>query len=149
MHGGNVITNQDYEENISKIRVAMRRQSYVTKPYKDNGIFSLEDKELNNELPNLVNIAKSQRQENILNVIRHNDFNSGYKSNSNFKVLKNEAEDKLGIDYETQLKILIACEEDAEWRENLKEYWKVSENHPDFDEEKIVDDILARNFSFL
>ena len=105
MHGGNVITNQDYEENISKIRVAMRRQSYVTKPYKDNGIFSLEDKELNNELPNLVNIAKSQRQENILNVIRHNDFNSGYKSNSNFKVLKNKAEDKLGIDYETQLKI--------------------------------------------
>ena len=107
----------------------------------------MEDKELNNELPNLVNIAKSQRQENILNVIQHNDFNSGYKSYSNFKV--NEAEDKLGIYYETQLKILIACEEDAEWRENLKEYCKVSANHPDFDEEKIVDDILARNFSFL
>ena len=65
----------------------------------------MEDKELNNELLNLVNIAKSQRQENILNVIQHNDFNSGYKSNSNFKVLKNKAEDKLGIDYETQLKI--------------------------------------------
>ena len=109
----------------------------------------MEDKELNNELLNLVNIAKSQRQENILNVIRHNDFNSGYKSNSNFKVLKNKAEDKLGIDYETQLKIWIACEDDAELRENLKEYCKVSKNHPDFDEEKIVDDILARNFSFL
>ena len=63
--------------------------------------------------------------------------------------MKNESEDKLGIDYETQMRILIASEEDADLIENLKKYCKASKNHPDFDEEKIVDDIHARIFSFL
>lgn len=34
-------------------------------------------------------------------------------------------------------------------RENLKEYYSMAQKHPNFDEEKIVDDILAHNFSFL
>ena len=70
--------------------------------------------ELNSELPNLVNIAQKQRQENILNVIRSNDFNAGYQTNSAFQVLKNETKDKLGIDYANQLRILIASEENPE-----------------------------------
>ena len=149
MHGGNVITIPSYEENISKMRVCMRQQSYLTKPEVNSGIFSLDNNELNPELPKLVEIAKTQRQEDILNVIRHNDFDSGYKTTSKFNVIKEDLKGKLGIDYETQLRILIASEEDAELRENLKEYCSASKNHPDFDEEKLVDDILASNFSFL
>ena len=53
------------------------------------------------------------------------------------------------IDYATQLRILIASEENPELRENLTEYYTLSRDHPDFDEEKIVDDILSSNFSFL
>ena len=64
-------------------------------------------------------------------------------------MLKNEVEGKLGIDFETQLNILIASEEDAELRENLREYCDASKNHPSFNEEKFVDDILSRNCSFL
>ena len=101
------------------------------------------------KLSNLIDIAKNQRQENIINVIRHNNFTSGYTNSAKFEVLEIDAEDKLGIDYETQLKILIASEEDPEVRENLQEYCKVSKNHPDFDEQKIADDILNRNFSFI
>jgi hypothetical protein len=106
-------------------------------------------KELNPNLPNLIEISNKQRQENILNVVRHNDFSAGYKTNADFKVLKNEAKEKLGINYENQLRILIASEENAEMRENLKEYYSMAQKHPNFDEEKIVDDILAHNFSFL
>ena len=62
---------------------------------------------------------------------------------------KNEKEDKLGINFETQLEILIASEENPELRENLKEYCQKSRKHPDFDEEQIVDDILSKNFSYL
>ena len=149
IHGGNVVTNQDYEENILKMRVCMRKKRYLSKPEEKKGLFSLEDKKMNKKLPNLIDIAKNQRQENIMNVIRHNNFTSGYTNSAKFEVLEIDAEDKLGIDYETQLKILIASEEDPEVRENLQEYCKVSKNHPDFDEQKIVDDILSRNFSFI
>ena len=64
-------------------------------------------------------------------------------------MLKNEAKEKLSINYENQLRILIASEQKAAMRENLKEYYSMAQKHPNFDEEKIVDDILAHNYSFL
>ena len=146
---GNVTSVVDYEQNILKMRVAMRRQSYLNKPERDSGMLSLDNKELNPQLANLVKIAQDQRQENVLKVIRHNDFSSGFTTGVKFKTLKEESEDRLGTDFETQLNILIASEENAELRENLTEYCRVSRLHPEFDEEKIVDDILSRNFSFL
>ena len=84
-----------------------------------------------------------------MNVMRHNDFNHGCTNTSKFAVLKEETEDKLGINYETQLNILIASEENPEIRENIREYCITSRNHPEFDEEKLVDDILSGNFTFL
>ena len=149
IHGGNSLTVLDYEENIAKMRVSMRKNSYLTKPQQKKTLVSLENNELNSKLPNLVTIAKEQRQEDVLNVIRHNDFNHGHSSSSKFKVLKNEAVEKLGINYETQLSILIASEENAELRENLREYCSASRNHPEFDEEKLVEDILSGNFTFI
>ena len=44
------------------------------KPTVSAGMVSMENKELNPKLLNLVNIAKSKRQEDVLNVIRHNHF---------------------------------------------------------------------------
>ena len=149
MHGGNVISIQDYEENILKMRVSMRKINYLSKPENENEMLSMENEELNPNLINLVQVAQEQRQENIMNVIRHNDFNAGYKTNAQFKVLKNASEDRLGIDYETQLNILIASEEDADLREKLSIYCDSSRLHQDFDEEKLVEDILCGNFSFL
>ena len=67
--------------------------------------------ELNPNLPNLIEIANKQRQENILNVVRHNDFSAGYKTNADFKVLKNEAKEKFSINYENQLRILFLIDE--------------------------------------
>ena len=32
MHGGNITTIPDYEENIDKMRVVMRKMSYLNKP---------------------------------------------------------------------------------------------------------------------
>ena len=149
IEGGNSTSIVDYEENILKMRVAMRKQSYLNKPQKEHGMFSLENKEINPQLTNIVKIAQNQRQENIMNVIRQNEFSSGFKYGAKFKVLKDESEDTLGVNYETQLNILIASEENAELRENLTEYCRVSRLHPDFDEERMVDDILSRNFPFL
>ena len=149
MHGGNNITNQNYEGNIDKMRVSMRMKSYLTKPERKNSLISLEDEELNHNLPNIISIAQKQRQEDILNVIRHSDFDAGYETKSVFKVLKDDCEDKLGIDYAKQFRKLIASEENPELRENLREYYETSKEHPDFDEERIVNDILCHNYSVL
>ena len=69
------------------------------------------------DLVDIANIAQKQRQENIMNVIRHNDFNSGYDASAKFEVLKEKSKEKLGINYETQLDILFASEENPELRE--------------------------------
>ena len=71
-----------------------------------------------------------------------------YDTNSYFKAIQNSDEDKPGINYSSQLKILIMSEENAKLRENLREYCNKSKNHPDFDEKLIVDDIINSNFSF-
>ena len=150
IHGGNVISIPDYEDNIAKMRVCMRTQSYLSKPDRKSELVSLaEHEKLNPDLPIIVEIARKQRQENVLKVIRHKDFNAGYDTKGHFKVLQNEVEGKLGLDFETQLNILIASEDNAELRENLREYCDASKNHPSFNEEKLVDDILSKNFSFL
>ena len=149
IHGGNIISNIDLEGNISKMRIEMRKQSYLSRPQLEKSPMSLEKKKLNPKIADIANIALKQRQEDVINVIRHNDFNHGYNTTAFFKVLKHENESKLKTNYETQLEILIASEENAEIRENLTNYCLNSRNHPDFDEEKMVDDILARNFGFL
>ena len=95
MHDGNVTIIQDYEENILKMRVSMRKINYLTKPDKDNDMLSMENEELNPNLRNLVQVAQEQRQENIMNLIRHNDINAGYKTNAQFQVLKNASEESL------------------------------------------------------
>ena len=149
LHGGNITSVLNDEENVLKMRVSMRKQSYLSKPERENGLFSMTNKELNPKIEDIVKIAKDQRQENILKVIRHNDFNSGFTNGVKFKTLKDDVGERLGTNFETQLNILVASEENAELRENLVEYCNSSRLHPDFDEEKLVDDILSRNFSFL
>ena len=69
--------------------------------------------------------------------------------NSKFEVLKDNCKDSLGINFETQLNILIASEDNLEVRDNLIDYCNKSRNHPEFDEETLVDDILSKQFSFL
>ena len=149
MHGGNTSSVVDYEENILKMRVAMRKQSFLNRPEKEMNMISLQNQKLNPKLIDIVNITQSERQTNILNIIRHNSFVCGFNRDSGFKVLAQDAKDKLATNYEIQLEILIASEVDPEIRENLREYCRLSSANDNFDEEKIVDDILNRNFSFL
>ena len=148
MHGGNDISLINYEENIAKMRIAMRQQSYLSKPEVSSGFFSLSNKELNQDLSKIVINARKQRQENILNVIRRNDFESGYQSNSKINVFKEEVIKKLDINYETQLRILIASEENIEMRENLRKHCQISKSHPNFDKQQLVYDIISNNYSF-
>ena len=78
---------------------------------------------LNPKLLELKTIASKQKTENVLNVLRFNDFDSGFRSGISISVLKDGRIDRLGTNFEEQLKILIASEEDLEMREQLREYY--------------------------
>ena len=104
---------------------------------------------LNPKLLELKTIASKQKTENVLNVLRFNDFDSGFRSGISISVLKDGRIDRFGTNCEEQLKILIASEEDLEMREQLREYYDKAKDQESFSEEKFIDDILHGTFTFL
>ena len=59
----------------------MRNYSYLDNPNEERTFYSLRSNEvLNPQLLHLVEIATNQKNENNLNVMRFNDFDSGFKS---------------------------------------------------------------------
>ena len=139
----------DIEENVKKMRIYLRARNYLNKPAREKELVSLSGQKLNPELEKILPISQKTRQQNVLNVLRYKDFTKGYDPKRKFKVLKSkEDEDSLGLNFENQLEILIETEDDIEARDSLREYVKQSRSHPDFDPEKLVTDILERNFEF-
>ena len=124
-HGGEnkpIIPN--YEPMIEKMRTCMRSNKYLNQPEENNSLKYLGSSQiLNPKLLELKTIANKQKTENILNVLRFNDFDSGFRSGISISVLKDGRIDRLGTNFEEQLKILIASEEDLEMREQLREYY--------------------------
>ena len=133
-----------------KMRIRMRENNYLNLPEKETPLRGLGNKELlNPKLLQLFETAKKQKTENVLNVIRYNDFEKAFTTGVQMKVIKSEVVDKLDTNYEVQIRILIESEEDLETREMLREYFEKSQDHPSFSEEKFIDDILSKKFSFL
>ena len=64
-------------------------------------------------------------------------------------MLKEGHIDRLGTNFEQQVKILIESEENLELREQLREYYDRASNDTSFSEEKLIEDILQGTFSFL
>ena len=64
-------------------------------------------------------------------------------------MLKDGHIDRLGTNFEQQVKILIESEENLELREQLREYYDRASNDTSFSEEKLIEDILQGTFSFL
>ena len=64
-------------------------------------------------------------------------------------MLKDGHIDRLGTNFEQQVKILIESEENLELREQLNEYYDRASNDTSFSEEKLIEDILQGTFSFL
>ena len=64
-------------------------------------------------------------------------------------MLKDGHIDRLGTNFEQQVKILIESEENLELREQLREYYDRASNNTSFSEEKLIEDVLQGTFSFL
>ena len=127
----------------------MRQKQYLNNPTEKEMLTNINGEELNPNLKDIVNISKNQKIQDVLNVIRFEDFEKGYSNEAHIKVLKDETKDKLSMDYETQIRILIESENNLDQRENLREYYKDAQKKNDFDEERFVEDLLSNNYVFL
>ena len=150
-HGGENKPNiPNYEPHIKKMRTCMRSNNYLNLPEENSALKSLGSNQLlNPKLLQLKTIANKQKTENILNVMRYNDFDAGFKSGIAISVLKEGHIDRLGTNFEQQVKILIESEENLELREQLREYYDRASNDTSISEEKLIEDILQGTFSFL
>ena len=128
----------------------MRKNKYLNEPEEDSELKSLGSNNLlNSKILNLQEIATKQKTEDIINVMRYNDFESGYTNGASIKVLKESMVDRLDRNFELQIEILIECEEDIESRELIRDYYVKTKDHAEFSEEKFVEDILHKRFTFL
>ena len=78
------------EPLVIKMRFALRKSEYLNNPTKKLEANSISGKVLHKSLKNLFEISQKQRQSDILNVIRYNDFSEAFggKSVIIFKVDK-------------------------------------------------------------
>ena len=106
---------------------------------------SISGESLDANMSNLKDFSERVKNQNILKVIRHNNFFTSFGAKK-LNVFEIEAEEE---DLEEQAKILISSEEDPDLRANLYEYWKVSSQKSTFNNHKFVQDLLIKNFSFL
>ena len=85
------------------MQVCLRRKKYFSNPLKQTKLISLLDGEpLDENLLNLVDLSKQQRKDNVLQILKSNDFFCGFKTRT-LEALGNRG----NVDYKEQIKILI------------------------------------------
>ena len=82
----------------------------------------------NPKLSDIRDIAKKQKSENILNIIRFNEFESGSTKGGGIKILDQGQKDKTNDDVKLQFEILIEAEEEPEKKPYLESTWQKQEN---------------------
>ena len=150
-HGGvNSPNLPNYEPNITKMRKCMRKNNYLNDPYEEKPLQALvTEAELSPVLLEIKEVAKKQRSENILNVIRYNEFESGSTKGGGIKIFNKESDMLKKDKKETQVEILIAAEEDIEKREFFREYFEQAKKHDSFSYDRFIDDIIHNKFSLI
>ena len=137
---------QDYSDNIENMRILMRSKEYLKFPEEEKKIYSLSGKKLNESLLRIKETSDEAKRENILKVIKYNDFKISYSSKK-YNIF--EGEKNRGLKLEDQARILISSEENSEIRANLLEYWRSASLENDFNLKQFVEDLITNQFSFV
>ena len=137
---------QDYSDNIENMRVLMRSKEYLKFPEEETNIYSLSGKKLNENLLRIKETSDKAKRENILKVIKYNDFKISFASNK-YNIF--EGKNDRGLKLEDQARILISSEENPEIRANLLEYWRSASLEKEFNLKQFVEDLITNQFSFV
>ena len=132
----------DYDQNIFDMQVCLRSKKYLSEPFKKSVATSLLDgKPLDNNLVNLVDIARKQRKDNVL---KSNDFFCGFKTRTLEDLGK-----KGNVNFKEQIRILIGSIEDPQQRLQCYDYWEQEKGKASYCEENFVDEILDMKYQLL
>ena len=134
----------DYESNIQQMQILMRSKNYLNSPEDEANNTSLDGKlEIDEAYLDITNIAIQQRCDNVLTVMRSNDFLASFKSQK-LDIFDQPSNNPL--DSDTKIKILIAAEESVDYRENLYEYWTKLKKQPNYNAEAFIDSLVDKSF---
>ena len=134
----------EYEEEIKDMRILMRSKKYLCDPSKKSTLKNINGEEMDKTLLDIVELAKSQKKENCFQVIKHQDFNCGFKN----KKLDIFSKNTVKVSYEEHIRILIGSIDDDTMKYMLYEYWQDCKKLATYSAESFVDELLAGNFNF-
>ena len=108
----------NYEPLIAKMRIGIRETGYFSEAYVEKELESMEGEPLNEALMDVFKNSVSQRDTDILNVVRHSEINCGYSQDSKIAVLekdinKKQSEKETVEKLKQDIKFLIIATEDA------------------------------------
>ena len=134
----------DYEGNIEDMRMCMRRNEYLSKPHEENGVQALNGEKLDDELLNVINIAKEVKKNNVIQIIKKNDFFTKLDSMKIdvFQSVSFEA------DKDQQIKVLIGAIEEDEEREKMYYYFMEMKQKKSFNADSFLEDLLHSKYTF-
>ena len=104
----------NYEPLIAKMRIGIRESGYFSEAYVEKNLESMVGEPLNEALTDIFKISVSQRDSDILNVVRHSDLNCGYNQGSKIAVLEKDmnpkqSEKDLIDNLKSEIKIMISA----------------------------------------
>ena len=125
----------DYEDNISNMRLRMRSDEYLTSPMNVSDAKALDGSELCDDVLKIKEISDKVKKENILKIIKNNDF---FVSLNSKKISVLDQEKNIEVDFEEQVRIMISTEENPEKRANLYNFWTKACKRKNFSHEKFL-----------
>ena len=140
----------DYSILITKIRYAIRKNEYFSSPHLKKAAYSIDGNELNESLSNIFEISHQRRKDDILKVVRFNDFSEGYSSRKGkFPLMKDENFNKQDEnEINTQLQVLIECIDDSELKEQCKTHYSFLKKGQIEKKEAFLSGLLEKNYEF-
>ena len=134
---------------IIKMRYALRKSQYLEKPTMKTEAKSISDKELHPALNTLFQNAHQQRQADILNVMRYNDFSEAFGgANARIPIFKDDSFNESSVlELKTQIHILILAIEDLDIQIMVRHAFdKVQERIDAADFHEFISDLLDKNY---
>ena len=137
------------EPLVIKMRFALRKSEYLNNPTKKLEANSISGKVLHKSLKNLFEISQKQRQSDILNVIRYNDFSEAFGGKSvKIPIFKddkfNQTSDEQLV---TQIQILIFSIEDLNLQMLVRDAFEKEKTNKTIDYQEFINDLIAQNYS--
>jgi hypothetical protein len=140
----------DYRLLVTKIRYAIRKAAYLSNPLEVSSPHSIDGTELHECLTEVFEVSQQRRKEDIMKVVRFNDFREGYSSGKGkIPIMKDDKLNKITEkEMEMQALVLMECIEDQDTKENCRLYFSSLNKNDIESKECFVNGLIDQNYEF-